>query len=173
MALTTVSVSVPDGLGPGESFDVTTTWGHKYAAAVPDGAGPGETISLEIPATEEADEQMLTAVYSQLFDAGLMWKIFEFGKEHAHMVSGKGRTGAMCDPIASYSLETHEAHSKFCAMVESVLEEHIVQTLGIPLADFVMVVQRRGGVEDGTEGAKLLKARAAPRATPHAEPCEI
>ena len=118
----------------------------------------GDVIPVEIPATEAADVQLLTAVFSQLVDAGLMWKIFEFGKEHAHMVSDGGRSGADTDPVAEYSLETHEAHGKFCAMVEGVLEEHIVNVLGISLEDFASLVERNGGAQEGTDGERLLSA---------------
>ena len=156
--LTVVSVTVPDGLAPGDAFDVTTTWGHTYAAVVPAAAAVGDTVSIEIPATEDADEQLLAAVFSQLSDADLMWKIYGFGREHAHMVSGRGRTGAAdFDPVTEYSLATHEAHSKFCAMLEAVLEQHIA-TLGLSLDEFVAVVARRGGALEGTDGERLLKA---------------
>ena len=40
---------------------------------------------------------------------------------------------------------------------EAVLEQHIA-TLGLSLDEFVAVVARRGGAQEGTDGERLLKA---------------
>ena len=44
-----VIVEVPDGLYPGDMFQVTTEWGGTFEIQVPDGVGPGEQIQVELP----------------------------------------------------------------------------------------------------------------------------
>tara|TARA_B110001452_G_scaffold100382_1_gene83286 strand:+ start:166 stop:807 length:642 start_codon:yes stop_codon:yes gene_type:complete len=53
MATTAVTITVPDGVGPGDEFAVE--WGGlSYNIAVPHGVGPGQELQIELPALEES-----------------------------------------------------------------------------------------------------------------------
>ena len=53
MATTSVTITVPDGVGPGEEFAVE--WGGlSYNIAVPHGVGPGQELQIDLPALEES-----------------------------------------------------------------------------------------------------------------------
>ena len=52
MALTPVTLTVPDGLFAG--MEMSVEWGGvNYNIAVPDGVGPGQEITVELPALED------------------------------------------------------------------------------------------------------------------------
>ena len=54
MATTTVEIVVPDGLGPGDAFDVE--WGGvNYNIAVPDGCVGGTALNIELPSLDQAE----------------------------------------------------------------------------------------------------------------------
>lgn len=44
-----VAVAVPDGLLPGDPFNVEAAWGGIFEVCVPDGVGGGDTIEVELP----------------------------------------------------------------------------------------------------------------------------
>jgi len=55
MATTQVEIVVPDGLGPGDAFDVE--WGGvNYNIAVPDGCAGGTALNIELPSLDQAAE---------------------------------------------------------------------------------------------------------------------
>ena len=153
--LTTMVVVVPDGVGPGDPFKVATAWGFEYDAACPDGVGPGDSVSIDIPATPEADAQLLAAVQRKTDDDGFMDQIEDYCRQHSHLVLERGRQSA-ADEVASFSLQTQEVHTGYTQLVEALLEQHIVGALGLPIEDFVGCVQR-AGVDEGADGHGLLR----------------
>ena len=58
-----LEVTVPDGVGPGESFLVEAMHGLQFSVVVPDGCAPGSTMRVTMPAA--ADQVM-----SEAADAG-------------------------------------------------------------------------------------------------------
>ena len=153
--LTTLSVVVPDGVGPGESFVTLSAWGSEYSVTCPDGTGAGETVSIDIPATPEADATLLAAVQQQTDDASFMTQIEDYCRQHAHLVAERSRKCA-AEETTEYSLTTQEVHRGYAELVERLLEEHIVTALGLPVEDFVGVV-RRAGVDGDGAGNELLR----------------
>ena len=62
MATQTVEIVVPDGLGPGDAFDVE--WGGvNYNIAVPDGCAGGTALNIELPALEQPAEPLAPAAF--------------------------------------------------------------------------------------------------------------
>jgi len=57
MATTQVEIVVPDGLGPGDAFDVE--WGGvNYNIAVPDGCAGGTALNIELPSLDQSAEPL-------------------------------------------------------------------------------------------------------------------
>jgi len=57
MATTQVEIVVPDGLGPGDAFDVE--WGGvDYNIAVPDGCAGGTALNIELPSLDPSAEPL-------------------------------------------------------------------------------------------------------------------
>ena len=139
--LTSVAVTVPDGVGPGEMFKVATAWGFEYDAACPEGSGPGDGITIDIPATPEADAQLLEALQRQTDDEGFTSAVEEYCRQHCHLVAERGRDSS-ADAVQEFSLQTQEVHRGYVELVERLLEEHIVAGLGLSIEDFVGCVQR-------------------------------
>ena len=153
--LTTMVVVVPDGVGPGDPFKVATPWGFEYDAACPDSCAPGDSVSIDIPATPEADAQLLAAVQRTTDDDGFMARIEDYCRQHSHLVLERGRQST-AEPVASFSLQTQEVHEGYTQLVEELLEQHIVGELGLQVEDFVGCVQR-AGITEGADGHGLLR----------------
>jgi len=45
-----VAVTIPDGVSPGDTFNVEATWGGLFEVVVPVGLSPGDTLEVELPA---------------------------------------------------------------------------------------------------------------------------
>ena len=153
--LTTMAIVVPDGVGPGDLFKVATPWGFEYDAACPDGCAPGASVSIDIPATPEADAQLLAAVQRTTDDDGFMTRIEDYCRQHSHLMPEHARHSS-AEPVASFSLQTQEVHVGYTKLVEELLEQYIVGDLGLQVEDFVRCVQR-AGIDKGADGHSLLR----------------
>lgn len=142
-----VEVVVPDGIGPGDSFTVTTAWGGSYEVACPPDAVAGAAITVSLPSSPYADTELLSRVSAFLDDddSSMMTQIEQFCVANYHRVLDKPRSCS--EELGSFSLETEEVHREFVQLVEALLEEHLV-SLGLRAEDFVGVVQRVGGVSN-------------------------
>ena len=152
--LTSFEVTVPDSVAPGGTFKLTTAWGFEYDAACPEGNGPGDRLTIDIPATPDADAQLLEALQRQTDDEGFMSTIEDYCRQHTHLVVERGRQCSE-DAVQEFSLQTQEIHRGYIELVERLLEQHIVTSLGLSIEDFVGCVQRVG-VEGMGAGSWLL-----------------
>lgn len=54
-------VTVPDGVAPGDTFHVSTSWGAVFEVACPAGVLPGDSIEVELPAEPDPEYPDLAA----------------------------------------------------------------------------------------------------------------
>ena len=47
-------VTIPAGVGPGDTFNVEASWGGVFEITVPDGLSPGSELEVELPLAPEA-----------------------------------------------------------------------------------------------------------------------
>ena len=54
-------VTVPDGVAPGDTFHVSTSWGAVFEVSCPAGVAPGDSIEVELPAEPDPEYPDLAA----------------------------------------------------------------------------------------------------------------
>ena len=123
--LCAVEVVVPDGIGPGDTLRVTTSWGGEYNVVCP-AAMAGSCISVNLPAAPDTDQVLLSRISDFIDDdeSGFMKPIEDFCLAQCHRVTDSARSST---EVKEFSLQTQEVHAEYVSLVERLLEEHLAQ----------------------------------------------
>lgn len=154
----TVAVLVPDGLQPGDTFDVCTEWGATFTLACPAGSAGGETVAVDLPTFESVSSQVdaLDAVrrFVEEEDTHFLARVQDFCRAHAHHFGDSSEVRlSSVEECREYPLEYTRIHQAFEALVEELLHDFIA-SIGLDVNDFVDLVAR-SGAEDKD---RLLRA---------------
>ena len=78
----TIEVTVPDGLQPGDTFEVKTEWGGCFTIACPEGSAGGDSVAVDLPSFESVSEEIDAIAAVRKFieddDSHYMAKVQEF-----------------------------------------------------------------------------------------------